>query len=212
MSGLRNRVGALEAKLQIPLALLAVIFLVLYSIQVLVQPSGANLVALEAGIIFIWVMFALDFGVRLTVSSNKLEFMKSNFLELLALLLPFLRVLRFLRVVTAVVVMNERVKSSRRFKFNFTVGLSVPLIVYAASLGVYDVERSAVGSQLTTFGEAAWWALVTVTTVGYGDRVPITLEGRFIATLLMMVGIGLVSVVTANVAAWFVESSREEAK
>ena len=68
----------------------------------------------------------------------------------------------------------------------------------------YDAERGAVGTEVYSFGDAAWWALVTVTTVGYGDIAPVTGEGRIVAAGLMMVGVALFGVATASVAAWFV--------
>lgn len=74
---------------------------------------------------------------------------------------------------------------------------------------MYDVERTARGSNIKTFGDALWWAATTVTTVGYGDRYPTTGQGRLIAVGLMVVGIALLGVVTATIAAWFVERLRD---
>lgn len=75
---------------------------------------------------------------------------------------------------------------------------------------VYAFEKDAPGSNITSLGDALWWAAVTTTTVGYGDHSPVTTDGRAIALLLMVVGIGLVGVVTANVAAYFVEREQAE--
>ena len=72
------------------------------------------------------------------------------------------------------------------------------------ALSALDAERDAPGATITSFGDAVWWAWATVTTVGYGDRFPVTLEGRLIAFALMLVGISLVGVVTASVAAWLI--------
>ena len=79
----------------------------------------------------------------------------------------------------------------------------------AAAAGlVFFAERDA-GGTIDTFDDALWWALATVTTVGYGDVSPVTTFGRGVATLLMLVGVGLFGLLTATVAAYFVESSRE---
>ena len=86
------------------------------------------------------------------------------------------------------------------------------LLVFVASLAVLDTERGAEGSSIETFGDALWWAFVTVTTVGYGDFFPVTFEGRLIAVGLMLGGIALLGVVTATIASWIVEkvAQREE--
>ena len=85
---------------------------------------------------------------------------------------------------------------------------SLPLVLYTSALAVFEAERSAPGSTILTFEDAFWWSLVTVTTVGYGDSFPVTSDGRGVAILLMFVGIGLFSTLTAILAAWVVEGNR----
>jgi voltage-gated potassium channel len=82
--------------------------------------------------------------------------------------------------------------------------------VVCAALAVLDAERHVHGSNITTFGNALWWAIVTVTTVGYGDHFPVSIEGRFIAAGLMIGGVALIGVVTASFAAWFINRVRAE--
>jgi voltage-gated potassium channel len=77
-----------------------------------------------------------------------------------------------------------------------------------AAVAVYDAERDAPDASITSFGEALWWTITTISTVGYGDRYPVTFEGRLIAASLMVAGIALLGVVTASIAAWFVETLR----
>jgi voltage-gated potassium channel len=79
------------------------------------------------------------------------------------------------------------------------------LLVFVAALAVLDAERSAPGATITTFGNALWWAFVTITTVGYGDFTPITITGRLIAGALMLGGVALLGIVTATLASWIVE-------
>jgi voltage-gated potassium channel len=78
--------------------------------------------------------------------------------------------------------------------------------VSLGALAVLDAERNAPDANITTAGDALWWASTTVTTVGYGDRFPLTTEGRFIAVGLMLVGISLVGSLTAVIAAWMIKN------
>jgi len=83
------------------------------------------------------------------------------------------------------------------------------LILFVASLAVLDAERGREGADIGSFGDALWWALTTVTTVGYGDRFPVTGTGRAVAAGLMLSGIALIGVVTATFASWLIEKVQE---
>jgi voltage-gated potassium channel len=76
--------------------------------------------------------------------------------------------------------------------------------VFVSAFFMWRVEYNAPGATITTFRYALWWAVVTTTTVGYGDYTPVTFAGRIIATAVMIVGVGLIGTVSATVAAWFV--------
>ena len=80
------------------------------------------------------------------------------------------------------------------------------IIVFVGAVGILDVERHATGANIHSFGDALWWALTTVTTVGYGDKYPVTAQGRLIAAGLMLTGIAVLGVVTASVASWFIQN------
>lgn len=73
-----------------------------------------------------------------------------------------------------------------------------------------EAERFAEGSKITTFGDAIWWAIVTITTVGYGDLYPVTLLGRVIAVVLMLSGIVVIGILTAALASWLVEEIKAD--
>ncbi len=104
----------------------------------------------------------------------------------------------------------------RRTKALFThrglhfVLLAVLAVICACSALVLSFEHQAKGSTIHNFGDALWWAIVTVTTVGYGDKFPVTAGGRAVATILMFVGIGLIGVLTATVASYFVEQGADD--
>ena len=80
-------------------------------------------------------------------------------------------------------------------------------MIIFSSIAILQVE-TAPTSNIKTAEDAIWWAYTTITTVGYGDRFPVTTEGRFIATLLMTVGVGLFGTFTAYLASWFIGENK----
>jgi Ion channel len=91
-----------------------------------------------------------------------------------------------------------------------TAPRSASLLAFCSALAVLDVERSSPDANITDFGDAIWWAVTTMTTVGYGDRYPVTGVGRMVALALMVGGIALVGTVTATLASWSVETVAAE--
>ena len=116
-----------------------------------------------------------------------------------------LRPLRALRVVVALNILGRRGGGFARGRVVASVAAAVAVVAFVAALAVLDAERAHAGANIRTFGDAAWWAATTVTTVGYGDRYPTTAEGRLVAVGLMVTGIALLGVITAALASWFVE-------
>ena len=78
----------------------------------------------------------------------------------------------------------------------------LPMAWFVGAIAVLDAENATTGSRITNLPDALWWSLVTLTTVGYGDLYPITLEGKMVASILMLMGIGLVSAVAGIFATW----------
>jgi hypothetical protein len=86
-----------------------------------------------------------------------------------------------------------------------SAGIAAAIVIWIGSLMVLDAERGAPGSDIENINEAVWWAFETVTTVGYGDYVPVTNWGRFFAVLIMLVGISVLGAVTATLSATLVK-------
>lgn len=193
------------------LTALAVIYLAAFSYPAFVDPVP-NDVQLVLDFIqwLVWGVFAIDVAYGLTKSANRKQYVKSHPLEILSVALPVLRPLRLLRLVTIGSLVIQRVAIGRQFAIMIKVFLFSILIAYIAAVQITIVERPIEGSNIKSFGDGLWWALTTVTTVGYGDRFPTTTEGRAIAFGLMLVGISLMGVITASVAAWFVKMSQTE--
>jgi voltage-gated potassium channel len=104
-----------------------------------------------------------------------------------------------------VTVVNRYAGNSLRGRVAIYVVGSTSLVLFVAAQSVLDAERGAKGGNISNFGEALWWAMTAVSTVGYGDRFPVTEAGRFIAGGLMLAGIALLGVVTASLESWLIE-------
>lgn len=116
------------------------------------------------------------------------------------------RLLRLARVFRAGIALTAVVHRSRallRHQHFHLVGLVAVVAVSLGALAIFAVE-SGVNPRIGSMGDAAWWAIVTATTVGYGDISPVTTEGRVIAVVLMLLGIGVIGAFTATVASFFV--------
>jgi voltage-gated potassium channel len=120
-----------------------------------------------------------------------------------------LRPLRLLRLVTLLSVVNRTTTRGLRGRVAIYVSGGAALLVLCGGLAVTDAERGASGASIHGLGDGLWWALTTVTTVGYGDRYPVSVTGRFVAAALMLGGIALLGAVTATLASWLVERVAE---
>lgn len=126
-------------------------------------------------------------------------------------LLRLIRLLRVIRAFRSTHRLIHHIFANRaRGAFNSVVVLAVMLLLFS-SIAILQVETDP-NSNIKTAEDAIWWAYVTITTVGYGDRFPVTTEGRLLAAVLMTAGVGLFGTFTAFVASWFAEGRKEEEK
>lgn len=202
------RIAAWDRRVDWWLTALAVVFLAAYAVQVLARPDGTTGAAVEALLTGVWIVFGLDYVVRIALARRRWRFVGTHLVDLAILLLPMLRQLRALRVITVISVLNRQLRDDVRGRAAVYVAATVALVGFVAALAVLDAERDVPGATITTFGDAVWWTITTISTVGYGDRYPVTFEGRIVAGALMVAGIALLGVVTASIASWFVENLR----
>jgi voltage-gated potassium channel len=205
-----SRLARWERLFEWPMSGLAVLFLGLYALTVLdngLSPGQHELI--DFGLTAMWAMFGVDYLVRLGLAPDRWRFVRTHLLDLLILLLPMARPLRALRLIAVVGVLNRRLRGGFRGKVAVYVVASTILIGTVASLTVLEAERGAPRATIVTFGDAVWWTLSTITTVGYGDLYPVTTEGRVVASVLMIAGIALLGMITGSIATWLVESMRE---
>ncbi|MGW0036626.1 potassium channel family protein [Gordonia sp. NPDC003376] len=206
----RDLLAGWEKHVEWPLAGIATLFLVAYSIQVLGHPHRAVAIALNVVVIVSWVAFGLDYLVRLLLAPQRGRWFFRHLLDLAIVALPVLRPLRLVGLVILVGTLQKAIGGAIRGKVIVYTVSSAVLLIYVASLAVYESERSHADAVITSFGDAVWWSFVTVTTVGYGDFAPVSVTGRVVAVLLMIGGISLIGVVTATLASWIVQRVAEE--
>ena len=193
-----------------PLTVAAVVFLVAYSMQVLLQPRPSADAWLQVIEWITWGAFAFDYVVRLRLATSRGRWFVRHLLDLAVVALPVLRPLRLLRLVALLSIFQRAAGSSLRGRVvTYAVGSTV-ILIYVAALAVLEAERHMPHATITTFGNALWWASATITTVGYGDEVPISTTGRVIAVALMVGGIALLGTITATIASWLVQQVSEK--
>ena len=200
-----------ERRSDVPLTLLAVAFLVAYAWPILETGMSPNAMAFCQTVSWtVWGAFALDLLIRLCLAQERWTYMKSRWYDVALIVLPMLRPLRLLRVLALARIFDRSITTNLAGRMTVYVVGTALMAAGLGALAVLDAEHAAPGASITNFGDAMWWAAATVTTVGYGDLYPITWEGRLVALILMVVGIGVVGTVTASIASWFVERVSEQ--
>lgn len=200
-----------QAKALWPMTVLAVFFLVAFVVESFRLPIAvANPGLFSAINLGLWLIFVADYLFMLYLAEDRKIFFHSHYLDLALVAFPFLRPLRALRLL----VLFERAFSGMQQKLYVNIPVYVAgaasLLVLMGGATLYSVEVDAVDTNIKSPQDALWWAAVTVTTVGYGDKYPVTGQGRLVAVGLMITGIAVVGTVTASLAAWIVEKVNTE--
>ena len=191
----------------LPFIFLSFIFLLGYSVLILndeVFTQGIDkYILVMLGVI--WITFIIDYFVRLTLSNDKRVFFKRNVIDLISMAIPFTRPFLLLMYLSRLRWFRGKQGSSVRARLVAYAASFALMYIYVLSLAVYGAERRAPGASITSYGDAVWWAIETITTVGYGDMVPVTIFGRIYASLLMLGGMIIVGATTATVISYLTE-------
>lgn len=158
----------------------------------------------------VWALFALDYGVMLKLAPNKKRFAKAHVFELILVALPFIRMLRPLRAVMFIGQAGFRSRRQLIKNLWWVVTLASILMIIIMGAAILDIERNIQGSNIKTPADAIWWAFVTITTVGYGDKYPVSTEGRFVASFLIIFGVVMLATITGALAAWILGMNIED--
>ncbi|MDA0352291.1 MAG: hypothetical protein DWG79_01180 [Chloroflexi bacterium] len=206
---------------ELPLLLLALAMVPLIAVPLAFDLAPSVDRAIVAADWMIWAVFGLELGVRTYLAPARLPYLIRHWYDVVIVLVPFLRPFRVIRSARALRLLRAgrliaffgRIRGTAsvvltRHRLDYALASAIAAVFVAAAL-VARLEQDAEGS-IDGFGSALWWALVTVTTVGYGDYAPSTPAGRGVAVVLMLLGIGLFGLIAANIAAFFVTEHEDD--
>ncbi|MEX0272315.1 ion transporter [Leptolyngbyaceae cyanobacterium UHCC 1019] len=216
----------LEDWLDIPMLVLSFIWLALFVLEL---TYGLNSF-LEGLSITIWIMFIVEFGIKLLLAPRKVAYLKAQWLTAISLLLPAFRTVRIIRVfrvlqTTRAVrglqllrVLTRTNRSMRSLAANFTrrgfgyVVLLTAIVTLAGAAGMYAFEQAAPNAPgFDNYGTALWWTAMLMTTMG-SEYSPQTAEGRILFFLLALYAFAMFGYVTATLATFFIGQDAEDEK
>jgi voltage-gated potassium channel len=203
---------------EVPMLVLALAMLPLLVLPLLMELPKSVETTFFALDWVVWAAFAIDYLIRLSLVERRWHFVGTHLPDLLIVIVPFLRPLRILRSTRALralrvfrstiffgVAGRNALRLLTRHKLHLLLLIVLLITIGAAGLVLYAEDEP--GSSIKNFGDSIWWALSTLTTVGYGDKVPVSDAGRGIGIFLMISGVILFSALAANIAAFLVEGS-----
>jgi len=194
----RGRVEAYQRRWQTPLDLLALATLWFVVVPPGVITSNHDVYVLLLILrVLLSVVYAVDISIRSILAPHHGYYLRHNLLSVATIAFPFLRVAFSFRLLRSIFQRG----SIGRFV------LAAGLMFLNLTAIVYFYEREAPNGNIKTVGNALWWAVVTLTTVGYGDYTPVTWQGRMAAVVLMFVGFAILATVTAQISSAFIEQA-----
>jgi voltage-gated potassium channel len=213
--GRHDLVDRVEEITKYPLAVLGVAWLVLGIIAATTDINHNLSVAAVSALFALWAVMLLEYLVRLAITPDTRGYLKRRWAEPVTVVVPALQHWHLIGIERMTLMLHEgelRLEYILKHHSLFRVLIAAIGTLFLGAWAVLLFEENNPAGNIHDYPQALWWAIVTVTTVGYGDKYPVTGGGRVVATVLMLVGIGLIGVLTATVASVFVKEHTDAAK
>ncbi len=199
-----------------PQTILSLALIPILLVPHLFSVSSSTVTMLDDLDYLIWGVFIAILLISVAIAPRRWHYLKHHWLDVVLVALPMfrpLRALRSFRLLRALVATDRLLVGAKallvRRGLHYIMLTALIVVITAGSL-VTIFERDSPGATITSFPDGLWWAMSTVTTVGYGDMTPRTSIGRGVGVALMLVGVGLFGVITANFSAFFIEAGADE--
>jgi voltage-gated potassium channel len=213
--GRHDLVDNIERVTKYPLALLGVAWLVIAIVVLTKDLNGSASTLLVGSLFVLWAIALVEYAVRLVLTSDRRGYLRRRWIEPATVVVPPLQGWHLVGMEKMSLLVYEgelRAETILKHHSLFRVLIAAAGTLFIGAWLVLLFEEKAKGSNIHSYPDALWWAIVTVTTVGYGDRYPVSGGGRAVAVVLMLVGIGLIGVLTATVASVFVKEHTDATK
>jgi voltage-gated potassium channel len=198
-----------------PMTLLGIAWLVIAFVVVTTDVTSSASIALVGTLFALWAILLAEYLVRLVITPDRRGYLRRRWVEPATVVVPPFQGWHLVGIEKMSLLVREaqlRVEAVLRHHSLFRVLIAAAATLFLGAWLVLLFEQNAKGSNIHSYPDALWWAIVTVTTVGYGDRYPTTEAGRAVAVVLMLLGISLIGVLTATIASVFVKEHTDANK
>jgi voltage-gated potassium channel len=200
---IESRLSNWQSRSAKPLIALSLLYVAIFVYPIFAYPHAEHLHDLLKALDYaIQAVFGIDFLIQIYLSKDAWNFLKREWFVLVVVAVPFLRPLRAFRGLVYFRQAGGNPSNAPHIRFPLFIASISTLMGVTLAAAVLEVERNAPGSNIHTTSDALWWSLVTLTTIGYGDRYPVTNEGRLLAGCLLIFGIGMIASLTGFMASW----------
>ena len=206
--GRHDLVDRIERVTRYPMALLGIAWLVIAIVVLTADVNGSASIALVGTLFALWVILLAEYLVRLVITPDRRGYLKRRWVEPATVAVPALQPWHLIGIEKMCLLLQEaelRVETVLRHHSLFRVLIAAAATLFLGAWLVLLFEEKTKSGNIHSYPDALWWAIVTVTTVGYGDRFPVSEGGRVVAVILMLLGISLIGVLTATIASVFVK-------